>query len=49
MFPRRFFPGVYFAATYFPVGGSGPPPPPPSSMLHEVLFLCNVGRMMNRG
>ncbi len=24
-------------------------PPVPSTLLQNVLFLCNVGRMMNKG
>lgn len=42
--------GSFFA---FWMGGGGadsaPTPPGPSTLMVQVEFMCNIGRMMNRG
>jgi len=46
MFPRRYFPGVYFAPVYFPQSqGSGPVT---TGTAHQAGFMVNLGRGLAR-
>jgi hypothetical protein len=48
VFGHRYFGARYFGPRYW--GPAGVVPPPPGGVaLGEVYFICNVGRMMNRG
>lgn len=49
MFGHRFFGARYYGPRYFGGVGADPPPPTPTGLLANVLFLSNIGRMMNKG
>lgn len=46
MFGHRYFGARYFGPRYWGQGAGGGGA---STLLAEVYFICNVGRMMNRG